>query len=293
MRQTLKKALVINFGHEGGYVNAKTDRGGPTKYGITIATLGRFLGRPATIDEVKNLTLAAAEEIYRRFYWPMAGCDQAPAGLDYALFNTAVMSGPSRAVKLLQLVLAKRGVYDGGIDGHYGVGTQQGVDRYGSTKELIVDFVMRHLEYCRGIKGKQGWASNGRGWEYRLTGKDPKGIFKNQPGVIGYALQIHDDWVRTAGDATTVSPKEKIPPMGRPAELEPSMDAPAIPSKPTALDTVLKPESTSSIVTLISTILSATVDSPPLQYAFAAVVVMAGSVAAYQFYKRIRSEEVL
>lgn len=29
-KETLSTALALMFGHEGGYVNAKTDRGGPT-----------------------------------------------------------------------------------------------------------------------------------------------------------------------------------------------------------------------------------------------------------------------
>lgn len=292
MRQTLKKALTINFGHEGGYVNAATDRGGPTKYGITIATLSRFLGYQATIDDVKNLTLATAEEIYRRFYWPMAGCDQLPAGLDYAVFNTAVMSGPGRAVKLLQLVLQDRGVYDGPIDGDFGPGTMTGVNQYGSVVELIQDFVHRHLDFCRKIKGKQGWESNGRGWTYRLTGKDPKGVFKDQPGVIGYGVQIYREY--TATPLAPDSPKPAKPePMQRPTEVESQMEAPAIPSKPTALDIAVKPETLSAITAVISTILSAASDSPPLQYALAGVVMLTAGLASYHFYQRIRKDEVL
>jgi lysozyme family protein len=293
MRQTLKKALVINFGHEGGYVNAKTDRGGPTKYGITIGTLSRFYGRQATVDEVKNLTLAVAEEIYRRFYWPMAGCDQLPAGLDYAMFNTAVMSGPSRGVKILQIVLQAYGLYNEKIDGHFGPATMNGVTKWSEgVPALITAFVLRHLEFCRQIKGKQGWASNGRGWEYRLTGVDPKGVFKRQPGVIGFGIQIYDEYVRQVADFPNTQ-KTPSTPMEQPEELAPQMEAPAIPSKPTATDAISKPESLSAIAALITTIISATADSPPLQYGLAGVVVIMGATAAYYFYRRIRSEEVI
>lgn len=47
MRQNLEKSLELIFGHEGGYVNVKTDRGGPTKFGITYRTLGNWQARPA------------------------------------------------------------------------------------------------------------------------------------------------------------------------------------------------------------------------------------------------------
>jgi lysozyme family protein len=53
---------------EGGYVNHPADRGGPTKYGITAQTLGRWrkLDRPATATEVKALTETEARAIYRQ-----------------------------------------------------------------------------------------------------------------------------------------------------------------------------------------------------------------------------------
>jgi lysozyme family protein len=54
---------------EGGYNgNNPNDLGGPTKYGITAATLGRAreLSRAATPEEVQNLEVDEATEIYRR-----------------------------------------------------------------------------------------------------------------------------------------------------------------------------------------------------------------------------------
>ncbi len=43
-RETLPVALDLMFGHEGGYSNVKTDRGGPTKYGVTHTTLAARRG---------------------------------------------------------------------------------------------------------------------------------------------------------------------------------------------------------------------------------------------------------
>ena len=40
--------------HEGGYVNHKADKGGPTNFGVTIGTYSKWLGREATIAEVKS-----------------------------------------------------------------------------------------------------------------------------------------------------------------------------------------------------------------------------------------------
>ncbi|TGT80746.1 glycosyl hydrolase 108 family protein, partial [Mesorhizobium sp. M5C.F.Ca.ET.164.01.1.1] len=43
--------------------------------------------------------------LYRRFYWDAVAGAELPAGLDYAVFDFAVNSGPGRAAKYLQAVL--------------------------------------------------------------------------------------------------------------------------------------------------------------------------------------------
>ena len=93
---------------EGGYVNHPADRGGPTKYGITAQTLGRWrkLDRPATATEVKALTETEARAIYRQQYITGPGFEAIthPA-LMHLLVDTGVHSGPKRAVQWLQAAL--------------------------------------------------------------------------------------------------------------------------------------------------------------------------------------------
>lgn len=91
---------------EGGFRNVPGDRGGPTNYGITAATLGRWrkLGRDATEDEVRALPRGEAEDIYRAQYlMPFA---QVPHdALREQLIDFGVNSGPARAVRYLQRTL--------------------------------------------------------------------------------------------------------------------------------------------------------------------------------------------
>lgn len=192
MRDNLDDSLELMFGHEGGYANRKTDKGGPTKYGITHKTLAAHLGLGSVpASRVKAMTIKEAEAIYRKSYWGPAGGDVLPAGLDYSVFDSGVTSGPPRAVKILQGVLAKAKLYVGAIDGWIGEGTMKAVGDYpGGVTALIVAYCDARMAFMRAIKGPQGFSANGRGWTIRVTGVDPKGEWAPVPGVVGNALAM-------------------------------------------------------------------------------------------------------
>jgi lysozyme family protein len=187
MRENLEPSLALMFGHEGGYVNAKTDAGGPTKYGITHRTLAAARGvSSVSAEEVKALTIEEAADIYRKGYWNQSGGDLLPAGLDYAAFDFGVNSGPSRAIRTLQRVL---GVPE---DGNCGPITAAAAANWPhGTRSLIKLYCEARMKFLRSLTNpKTGFPVNGRGWTIRVTGKDPKGIWADQPGVIGNALKM-------------------------------------------------------------------------------------------------------
>lgn len=96
-------AFKILLDHEGGFVNHKNDRGGATKYGITIVTLSSYQGRPATIDDIKALTIKDAERIYWVMYWePMGGPEINDFNLAFILFDQAVNRGVSKVIRQVQ-----------------------------------------------------------------------------------------------------------------------------------------------------------------------------------------------
>jgi lysozyme family protein len=100
---------------EGGYSDHPSDRGGPTKYGITALTLGewRRMGRPATRAEIKALEPDEARAIYtRRSVEPFAWVPI--DGLRVQLVDFGILSGPRAALMALQEVL---GVTPDGIVG--------------------------------------------------------------------------------------------------------------------------------------------------------------------------------
>lgn len=186
MRESLSESLRLMFGHEGGYVNSKNDSGGPTKYGITHRTLAAHRGvQSVTAAQVKALTLAEAETIYRKSYWPQSGGDVLPVGLDYAAFDFGVNAGPRRAVLVLQKVL---GVTQ---DGTIGPRTLAAVKAYsGGVTKLIRDYCNARMTYLKSLTGPKGFPEHGRGWTIRVTGIDPKGIYKTKPGVVGEAVRM-------------------------------------------------------------------------------------------------------
>lgn len=93
---------------EGGYVDRPEDKGGPTKYGITLAVLKDFVGEQSvTAYDVKMLTLDKAVEIYRKNYVSDSGIDGLPEMLMPLMLDTVVNHGVAAGVKMLQRALGE------------------------------------------------------------------------------------------------------------------------------------------------------------------------------------------
>lgn len=94
------RSLFNTLVHEGGhrYTNHPADPGGPTKYGITIHDVRRYLNPRATADDVRNLREEQAKTIYRERYWDRVRGDDLPRGVDYSVFDYAVNAGYGRAI---------------------------------------------------------------------------------------------------------------------------------------------------------------------------------------------------
>ena len=105
MKSNFDVSLKAVLRHEGGFVHHPADPGGATNKGITLATYSKFLGREASVDELKAILDRQVEAIYGMEYWSKVRGDDLPAGLDYVVFDMAVNSGPGRAVKLLQRIV--------------------------------------------------------------------------------------------------------------------------------------------------------------------------------------------
>jgi len=168
MRGNFEKAQRPLLAHEGTYSDHPNDPGGPTKYGITIANYSTFLGRQATRDDVRNMTLDEALQIYKPRYWDAIKGDELPGGLDYCVFDGAVNSGPSQSAKWLQRALAKRGLYGSAIDGKIGpftLAAAKAAEARGLTDEIINDICDQRLAFMQSLRI---WPTFKNGWTTRV-----------------------------------------------------------------------------------------------------------------------------
>lgn len=163
MRGNFPAALDAVLRHEGGFVDHPEDPGGATNKGITIGTLRR-LGIDVDGDgdsdlvDLKSLRRSDVERVYRTFYWDAVRADLLPSGLDYAVFDFAVNSGPERAASYLQRIL---GVQQDGDIGPKTLAALDGTDAAALVHSLC-DARMRFLRTLN------GWRTFGRGWAKRV-----------------------------------------------------------------------------------------------------------------------------
>lgn len=176
--------LRWTLGYEGGYSNHPDDPGKATMRGITQAVYDddrRERNLPPR--DVRGITDAELQAIYRRRYWQLAGCDALPAGVDYAVFDFAVNSGVARAVRTLQGIVGAR------PDGAFGSATQLAAMRY----VLAQDAPTLSDSLCgaraRWLRTLPTFGTFGAGWMRRVMGA-VMGAQPGDTGVIDRALSL-------------------------------------------------------------------------------------------------------
>jgi lysozyme family protein len=149
--------ILVNPQHEGGYVNDPKDPGGETKYGISKRA---FPG-----EDIANLTLDRAKQLYALNYWGPAGCDAVPNSIKYELFDFAVnTSAPGHCTTAIKALQRAAGCTD---DGVLGPNTLQKVQS-GDPTALMCKFFAQVIRYYTGLRSdlKIAYLS---GWMNRLA----------------------------------------------------------------------------------------------------------------------------
>ena len=155
-----KSALKRVLAHEGGWANHPKDPGGATMKGVTQATYNAFRASEGHANRsVRFISNVELEMIYRRKYWDLVRADDLPSGVDFATFDYAVNSGPSRAVKDMQRALGCS------VDGIIGPSTLRAVGA-ADDERLINDLCDRRLRF---LKSLRTWSTFGNGWGRRVA----------------------------------------------------------------------------------------------------------------------------
>ena len=261
---------------EGGFVNHKKDPGKATNMGVTIFTLSDDLGRPATVQDVKNLTKADAERILKTRYWDLVRGDQLPSGIDYLVADYAVNSGPSKSVKDLQRTMNDIG-FSIKVDGLIGPQTLNVLAQLSKeqAKKLVRLYAKRRMDF---LKSLSTWSTFGRGWTRRVMGEQA-GIQVHDIGVADRAMLMIEQ-----------TPTNQIQPPMRPTD-----DAPtgkAVPEKSTLLDAVKKPEVLTPLGSGVGVIFQSIFgDVSGMERAFLLLIVAAIGFGIYFAVRRIKQAD--
>lgn len=160
-----KTCLAVTLSHEGGWSDHPKDPGGATMKGITLARYRQH--KPsATKADLRKITDAEVEYIYRADYWVAVKGEDLPYGVDLAVFDFGVNSGPARSKKYLQAVL---GVAQDGIIGTQTLAAVKAADPVQVVKKLCA----RRLAFVRGLST---FSVFGKGWTRRIADVEAKAV---------------------------------------------------------------------------------------------------------------------
>jgi lysozyme family protein len=159
MKSNFEAALAHVLKSEGGYVNNPKDPGGMTNLGCTKVVWEEFVGHPVSEADMRGLTPADVAPLYKRKYWDKVSGDLLPSGLDYAVFDAAINSGPGRAAKWLQEVASVT------ADGVIGPATLAAVNTK-PVQDMIAQYNDKRLQFLESLPT---WATFGKGWGARVA----------------------------------------------------------------------------------------------------------------------------
>lgn len=159
MKDNFESALEAVLHHEGGFVNHPADPGGMTNLGVTKKVWEEWVGHEVDEKTMRGLTPEIVGPMYKAKYWDKVKGDDLPSGVDYAVFDAAVNSGPGRAAKWLQSCVGVEP--DGGI----GPKTLAAVAAF-DPAELVEDYAKRRLSFLMDLPH---WGTFGKGWGRRVA----------------------------------------------------------------------------------------------------------------------------
>lgn len=208
---------AITHRWERGYANHPRDPGGATMDGVTQRVYDAYRRkRNEPRQHVRAISEREKADIYREQYWEAVRGDHLPPGIDLAVYDMAVNSGPKRAIRYLQAALGLK------QDGHLGLVTLAAA-REAYDRDEDDDVIARYMDARdRFLRGLDTFDVFGKGWMNRT--RDIRARAQRME-------QIEDEARVWSGRAKTNSPDRTPPKPGRPEIYKPELatNAPAEP----------------------------------------------------------------
>ena len=167
MKKNWKQAFEQMLKSESGFSDDERDKGnklpdgrkGSTMLGVTQYNWEQHVGHQVTHDDMRALTPADVEPLYKKRYWDAVRADELPRGIDYILFDMGVNSGPGRSIMLLQAALGVS------VDGGFGPITMAALQAIDPVT-LIERFSAEKVAFYRGL---DDFKTYGTGWLNRVA----------------------------------------------------------------------------------------------------------------------------
>jgi lysozyme family protein len=167
MKHNWQQAFEQMLKSEGGFSDDERDNGnklpdgrkGSTMLGVTQYNWEQHVGHQVTHDQMRKLTPADVEPLYKKKYWDVVRADELPSGIDYLVFDMGVNAGPGRSIKLLQTAVGVP------ADGGFGPITMAAVQAADPVK-LIERFSQEKEAFYRSL---EKFTVYGEGWLNRVA----------------------------------------------------------------------------------------------------------------------------
>jgi lysozyme family protein len=167
MLSNWQQAFEQMLASEGLFTDDERDNGnklpdgrkGSTMLGVTQFNWEQHVGHQVTHDDMRKLTPADVEPLYKKKYWDVVQGDKLPNGVDYLVFDMGVNAGPGRSIKLLQTAVGVP------ADGGFGPMTMAAVQAIDPVT-LIERFSAEKVVFYRSL---DSFPVYGNGWLNRVA----------------------------------------------------------------------------------------------------------------------------
>jgi lysozyme family protein len=171
MTDQFSVCLPFSLAWEGGYVNNPKDPGGATMRGVTQRTYDGYRHvRGLPTQPVVKIATSELEAIYRHDFWNLISGDRLPSGINLAMLDFAINSGPSRAVRYMQSAV---GLTGDDVDGDMGNITLSRILGVNDREGLLDDYMDARIAFMRSSRNRETgallWPTFGKGWTNRVN----------------------------------------------------------------------------------------------------------------------------